>query len=76
MLHYIEQPIEKNLTMSFEKLALMDQRRGVNSSKIFTELYKLKWLINFIDLGTDNMHPGPKQHQQYAETLYNFIKEN
>ena len=42
MLHYIEQPIEKNLTMSFEKLALMDQRRGVNSSKIFTELYKLK----------------------------------
>jgi hypothetical protein len=32
--------------------------------------------INFIDLGTDNMHPGPKQHQQYAETLYNFIKEN
>ena len=42
MLHYIEQPIEKNLTMSFEKLAVMDQRRGVNSSKIFTELYKLK----------------------------------
>jgi hypothetical protein len=41
-LHYIEQPIEKNLTMSFEKLASMDQRRGVNSSKIFTELYKLK----------------------------------
>jgi lysophospholipase L1-like esterase len=32
--------------------------------------------INFIDLGTDNMHPGPKQHQQYAEALYNFIKEN
>jgi hypothetical protein len=31
--------------------------------------------INFIDLGTDNMHPGIKQHQQYAEKLYNFIKE-
>jgi sulfatase maturation enzyme AslB (radical SAM superfamily) len=42
MLHYIEQPIEKNLTTSFEKLAVMDQRRGVDSSKIFTELYKLK----------------------------------
>jgi MoaA/NifB/PqqE/SkfB family radical SAM enzyme len=42
MLHYIEQPIEKNLTRSFEKLAVMDQRRGVDSSKIFTELYKLK----------------------------------
>jgi sulfatase maturation enzyme AslB (radical SAM superfamily) len=42
MLHYIEQPIEKNLTNSFEQLAAMDQRRGVDSSKIFTELYKLK----------------------------------
>jgi hypothetical protein len=42
MLHYIEQPIEKNLTVSFEKLAIMDQRRGVDSSKIFKELYKLK----------------------------------
>jgi len=42
MLHYIEQPIEKNLTTSFENLAIMDQRRGVDSSKIFTELYKLK----------------------------------
>jgi len=42
MLHYIDQPIEKNLTNSFEQLAVMDQRRGVDSSKIFTELYKLK----------------------------------
>jgi sulfatase maturation enzyme AslB (radical SAM superfamily) len=42
MLHYITQPIEKNLTNSFEQLAIMDQRRGVDSSKIFTELYKLK----------------------------------
>ena len=42
MLHYIEQPIEQNLTTSFERLAVMDRRRGVDSSKIFTELYKLK----------------------------------
>jgi len=42
MLHYIEQPITQNLLGSFEKLAAMDQRRGVDSSKIFTELYKLK----------------------------------
>jgi sulfatase maturation enzyme AslB (radical SAM superfamily) len=42
MLHYINQPFEKNLSNSFEKLAVMDQRRGVDSSKIFTELYKLK----------------------------------
>lgn len=31
--------------------------------------------IKFIDLGSDNEHPGPKQHQQYAEKLHNFIKE-
>jgi len=31
--------------------------------------------IKFIDLGTDNDHPGPKQHQLYAEQMYNFIKE-
>ena len=42
MLHYIQQPITQNLAGSFEKLAVMDQRRGVDSSKIFTELYKLK----------------------------------
>ena len=42
MLHYIEQPIEKTLTTSFDQLAVMDRRRGVDSSKIFTELYKLK----------------------------------
>jgi hypothetical protein len=31
--------------------------------------------ITFIDVGSDNKHPGPRQHQQYAEKLYNFIKE-
>jgi hypothetical protein len=30
----------------------------------------------FIDFGTDNSHPGPKQHQEYAENIFNFIKEN
>jgi MoaA/NifB/PqqE/SkfB family radical SAM enzyme len=42
MLHYIEQSFEPDLTGSFNKLAVMDQRRGVNSGTIFTELYKLK----------------------------------
>jgi MoaA/NifB/PqqE/SkfB family radical SAM enzyme len=42
MLHYIDKPFEKNLAGSFEKLAVMDQRRGVDSSKIFTGLYKLR----------------------------------
>jgi MoaA/NifB/PqqE/SkfB family radical SAM enzyme len=42
MLSYIEQPFEKDLAGSFEQLAAMDQRRGIDSSKIFTELYKFK----------------------------------
>jgi hypothetical protein len=42
MLHYIEHPIKQNLVEFFKKLAVMDQRRAVDSSKIFTELYKLK----------------------------------
>ena len=42
MLHYIQEPIEQNLSGSFEQLAAMDLRRGVDSSKIFKELYKLK----------------------------------
>jgi hypothetical protein len=42
MLSYIEQPFEKDLAGSFEQLAAMDRRRGIDSSKIFTELYKFK----------------------------------
>ena len=42
MLHYIGQPITKNLDESFNKIASMDQRRGIDSSKIFIELYKLR----------------------------------
>ena len=32
--------------------------------------------IKFIDLGSDNLHPGPLQHQFYAEQIYNLIKES
>jgi sulfatase maturation enzyme AslB (radical SAM superfamily) len=42
MLNYIQTPFEKNLKRSFEKLWEMDQRRGVDSSKIFTDLYQLQ----------------------------------
>ena len=42
MLHYIQQPIEQDLAGSFDQLAVMDHRRGVDSSKIFIELYKFK----------------------------------
>jgi MoaA/NifB/PqqE/SkfB family radical SAM enzyme len=39
MLHYIEQLINKDLDNSFKQLAILDRRRGLDSSKIFTELY-------------------------------------
>ena len=42
MLSYIQEPFEKDLTGSFDKIKTMDQRRGQDSGKIFTELYKLK----------------------------------
>ncbi len=42
MLHYIQQPFEKNLSNSFAKLAELDQRRNLDSSKIFKDLYKLR----------------------------------
>ena len=42
LLSYIEQPFEKDLAGSFEKIKTLDQRRNIDSSKIFTELYKLK----------------------------------
>ena len=42
MLSYIEQPFEKDLDESFKKIKTMDQRRNIDSSKIFTDLYKFK----------------------------------
>jgi sulfatase maturation enzyme AslB (radical SAM superfamily) len=39
VLAYINQPIERNLADSFDQLKLMDQRRGLDSTKIFKDLY-------------------------------------
>ena len=41
MLHYIQQPMEKDLNQAFAKLKELDQRRNLDSSKIFKDLYKL-----------------------------------
>ena len=41
LLHYIQQPFEKNLKDSFDQLKKLDQRRNLDSSKIFTDLYAL-----------------------------------
>jgi MoaA/NifB/PqqE/SkfB family radical SAM enzyme len=42
MLYYLNQPFKKNLAESFNQLEIMDLRRKQDSSKIFTELYKLR----------------------------------
>jgi sulfatase maturation enzyme AslB (radical SAM superfamily) len=42
LLHYIQQPFEKNLRDSFEKLTALDQRRNLDSSLIFKDLYNLR----------------------------------
>jgi hypothetical protein len=39
VLNYINQPIEKNLTESFKQIKILDQRRGLDSTKIFNKLY-------------------------------------
>ncbi len=39
VLDYINQPIEKNLAESFNQLTLLDKRRGLDSTKIFKDLY-------------------------------------
>ena len=42
MLNYLEQPIEKDFAGSLEQLYILDQRRNLDSSKIFKDLYNIK----------------------------------
>jgi sulfatase maturation enzyme AslB (radical SAM superfamily) len=42
MLNYIQEPFEKNFEESIRQLAVMDQRRKLDSSKIFKDLYNIK----------------------------------
>jgi sulfatase maturation enzyme AslB (radical SAM superfamily) len=42
LLRYIQQPFEANLHNSFQRLAELDARRGLDSSTIFKQLYTLK----------------------------------
>lgn len=42
MLNYMSMPFEKDLKQTFIELQQIDQRRGLDSSKILTELYKFK----------------------------------
>jgi len=40
LLRYIQQPFEANLQNSFQRIAELDSRRGLNSKHIFKQLYK------------------------------------
>ena len=40
MLHYIDTPFEKNIKLSVDRLSELDQRRGIDSRKIFKDFYK------------------------------------
>ena len=41
LLSYIQQPFDKNLSLSLEKIKTLDQRRNIDSTKIFPDLYSL-----------------------------------
>ena len=42
LLAYIQQPFESDIETSFKRLAELDLRRHIDSSKIFKDLYKIK----------------------------------
>ena len=41
ILHYIDQPFDKNLVSSLKFLTELDSRRGIDSQKIFPDLYNI-----------------------------------
>lgn len=47
---------------------------GYNNFINFVKEVDLTCSTTFIDLGSDNLHPGPKQHRYYAEKIFNLIE--
>ena len=39
------------------------------------EYYQLPYRTNFLDLGTDNIHPGPMQHREWADICIDLLKD-
>ena len=37
--------------------------------------YQLPYITNFIDYGSDNLHPGPKQHALYADQIDKILEK-
>jgi hypothetical protein len=46
-----------------------------NNTTEFVNYKNLKFPDNYIDLGTDNQHPGPKQHQLFADFCQQTLKK-
>ena len=40
------------------------------------EYYQLPYRLKFLDLGTDNAHPGPIQHRAWADSIYRDLLED
>lgn len=40
-----------------------------------TEYYQTPYRTKFLDFGTDNIHPGPKQHQEWANICTELLKK-
>ena len=51
---------------------------GKNLLTNYKEFNRFAATDNFkrIDLGSDNIHPGPKHHNHYGRVLYNYIYKN
>jgi len=51
---------------------------GNNLRTNYTEFNRFTLMDNFkiIDLGSDNIHPGPKHHDHYGRILYSYIYKN
>lgn len=47
----------------------------LKNKKEFVELYDINSDIQFLDLGTDNIHPGVITHKFYAEKIIESLKE-
>ena len=59
------------LDIAWISVALKDYKNFVDLTK---DLKIKNNILEFIDLGSDGSHPGPKQHSYYVEKIYNLIK--
>lgn len=68
---YIANLLDQTLGCLLENIHTdyIDLTKKFSSSKRYS-------FYSFIDYGTDGSHPGPKQHQEYADKIFNLIRKN